>query len=445
MGKTTSNSIWLDFSLLKTNPAFCILFIARSVSLLAIGFLTVAVPLQVHALTQSSLHVGAVLALDGFGLFFGMMIGGVLADRHDVKRLIITARAMAGLGFVGLAVNSYVETPSLTAIYLFSLWGGFTAALSMSALMAGMPRIVGRENVATAGALSMLTLRIGTAVSPAFAGVLIAATGEVTANYVIAAVGTLITVLLLIRLPSLAPLQMRKTGPIEDLKEGVGYVMKQPILRGISVVAFIDALSKGVRVLLPVLVVSVYHESEALVGLLFACVPTGALIASLVSGWVKHAAAPGKVLVLSTVVSVVLLTGLGFTSNIWFAVSVLILFGYVNATNGIVQYAMLQGHTPGPMFGRVNAFWSAQAVAGDAFGAMLIGLLARQLAPLTAISVTGVGLLGVFGLSFLGFRQLMKAKLKANFTDASVAQPERHPKLEPVQATDKPATTLASS
>lgn len=125
--------IMLDFSLLKENPNFRMVFIARMMSILALGMMTVAVPIQIHQMTGSTLQVGMIMALDGIGMFVGLLIGGVLADKYDRRKLILFARTTCGIGFGALALNSLLAESSLVALYVLSVWDGFFGAMGMTA------------------------------------------------------------------------------------------------------------------------------------------------------------------------------------------------------------------------------------------------------------------------------------------------------------------------
>lgn len=149
----------IDLSLLKTHPDFRAVFVARFLSILALGMLVVAVPVQIQQLTHSSWQVGLSVTLAGGCMFIGLLLGGVLADRYPRKRLILFARSTCGIGFVGLACNALLPAPSLTAIYLLALWDGFFGAIGVTALLAATPALVGRENLMQAGAITMLTVR----------------------------------------------------------------------------------------------------------------------------------------------------------------------------------------------------------------------------------------------------------------------------------------------
>ncbi|HAT1618237.1 TPA: MFS transporter, partial [Raoultella ornithinolytica] len=156
----------LNLSLLQTHPAFRAVFIARFISILSLGLLGVAIPVQIQMMTHSTWQVGLSVTLTGCSMFVGLMVGGVLADRYERKRLILLARGTCGVGFVGLCLNALLPEPSLIAIYLLGIWDGFFASLGVTALLAATPALVGRENLMQAGAITMLTVRLGSVISP---------------------------------------------------------------------------------------------------------------------------------------------------------------------------------------------------------------------------------------------------------------------------------------
>ena len=129
----------LNLSLLKTHPAYRAVFIARFISILSLGLLGVAVPVQIQTMTHSSWLVGLSVTLTGGAMFIGLMVGGVLADRYERKKLILLARGTCGVGFIGLCLNAMLPEPSLLAIYALGLWDGFFASLGVTALLAATP------------------------------------------------------------------------------------------------------------------------------------------------------------------------------------------------------------------------------------------------------------------------------------------------------------------
>lgn len=377
----------LNISLLKTHPAFRAVFIARFISILSLGLLGVAVPVQIQAMTHSSWRVGLAVTLTGGAMFVGLMIGGVLADRYERKRLILLARGTCGVGFVGLTINAALPEPSLIAIYLLGLWDGFFGALGVTALLAATPALVGRENLMQAGAITMLTVRLGSVISPMLGGLLLAS-GGVVWNYALAAAGTFITTLTLLRLPQLPPPPQPREHPLKSLLAAFRFLLRSPLIGGIALLGGLLTMASAVRVLYPALAVS-WQMSASEIGLLYAAVPLGAALGALTSGRIAHAERPGVVMLCATVASF-LAIGLFSLMPVWaLGVFFLALFGWLSAVSSLLQYTLIQTQTPEAMLGRINGLWTAQNVTGDAIGAALLGGLGALMTPEASASLGG--------------------------------------------------------
>ncbi|MDU4171423.1 MAG: enterobactin transporter EntS [Citrobacter freundii] len=363
----------LNLSLLKTHPAFRAVFLARFISIVSLGLLGVAVPVQIQMMTQSTWQVGLSVTLTGSAMFIGLMVGGVLADRYERKKVILLARGTCGIGFIGLCLNALLPEPSLLAIYLLGLWDGFFASLGVTALLAATPALVGRENLMQAGAITMLTVRLGSVISPMLGGVLLA-TGGVAWNYGLAAAGTFITLLPLLSLPALPPPPQPREHPLKSLLAAFRFLLASPLIGGIALLGGLLTMASAVRVLYPALAIN-WHMSSAQIGLLYAAIPLGAAVGALTSGQLAHSLRPGLIMLL-------------------------------------LQYTLLQTQTPEAMLGRINGLWTAQNVTGDAIGAALLGGLGAMMTPVASASVSGFGLVivGLLLLLLLGevrrFRQV---------------------------------------
>jgi ENTS family enterobactin (siderophore) exporter len=177
------------------------------------------------------------------------------------------------VGFVGLCLNAMLPEPSLMAIYLLGMWDGFFASLGVTALLAATPALVGRENLMQAGAITMLTVRLGSVISPMIGGLLLA-TGGVAWNYGLAAAGTFITTLTLLRLPLLPPPQPREH-PLKSLLAAIRFLFSSPLIGGIALLGGLLTMASAVRVLYPALAGS-WQMSASEIGLLYAAIPLGA-------------------------------------------------------------------------------------------------------------------------------------------------------------------------
>ncbi|MCS0296269.1 enterobactin transporter EntS [Vibrio alginolyticus] len=412
--------IMLDFSLLKENPNFRMVFIARMMSILALGMMTVAVPIQIHQMTGSTLQVGMIMALDGIGMFVGLLIGGVLADKYDRRKLILFARTTCGIGFGALALNSLLAESSLVALYVLSVWDGFFGAMGMTALMASLPVIVGRENLPSAAALSMLTVRMGMVLSPAIGGLLISF-GDVSWNYLAASVGTLCTLFPLFRLPSMKPSHDAPENPLLSLYEGVKFLFSNKVVGCVVVFGTLETLATAVRVMFPALALETFTGNAANAGLMYSAIPLGAMVGALTSGWVKQSQRPGMVMIYATMGTFLAIVAMGLAGNYWLFLSILVIYGYLGSVTSLIQYSIVQGHTPDHLLGRVSSLWTAQDVTGDSMGAIGLGALGKVMAPAMSIFSFGLGATGVGMLMVILFRPLRRAKL---FDPALAPPPE---------------------
>ncbi|WP_048783868.1 enterobactin transporter EntS, partial [Pantoea vagans] len=363
----------IDLSLLKTHPAFRAVFIARFISIVALGMLAIAVPVQIQQLTRSPALVGLAVTLAGAGMFVGLLTGGVLADRYERKRLILIARSTCGLGFVALAVNASLPTPSVSAVFLLGLWDGFFGAIGVTALLAATPALVGRENLMQAGAITMLTVRFGAILSPAIGG-LVLAHGGAAWNYGLAALGTLLTVLTLLRLPVMPPPQQPRENPLRALASGVQFLFAAPLVGMAALIGALVTLASAVRVLYPALAPH-WQVSLDELGLMYAAVPLGAALGALTSGRLAQTPQPGKVMLVSAVAAFLALGAFSLMPQFALGLACLAAFGYFSAVNSLVQYQLIQSLTPDALLGRINSLWTAQNVTGDAIGAAMIGAL----------------------------------------------------------------------
>ncbi|MUN41322.1 enterobactin transporter EntS [Actinomadura litoris] len=379
----------MDIGPLRDSRPFRNVFIARTVSVFGIGMLMVAVPVQVYDLTGSTVHVGAVSAAEGAALLAGFLWGGVLADRHDRRRLMLRARAAAGVGFALLTLNAFLPSPSAAALYVLAAWDGLATGVSVTALLAATPALVAPDKLVAAGALNALTVRLGSMASPALGGLVVSAFG-VGWNYAAAAAGTFGTLGLLTSLPVLKPSGEDAAGhPLKAIAGGFRFVASHRVVGSLMLLGLLFMVAGGIPVLMPAFATRGLDGGATTVGLLYAAPACGAVLASVTSGWAGGLRAPGRALLVASVSGFAALACLGLARHPGAAVAILLGYGFVASIEEILRYGLIQSHTPDSHLGRVNALWAAQETGGGAVGALGAGVLGRYLAPGPAIVLYG--------------------------------------------------------
>jgi ENTS family enterobactin (siderophore) exporter len=210
-------------------------------------------------------------------------------------------------------------------------------------------------------------VRVGGILSPAIAGIVIASFGVGWA-YVAATLGTLITVTQLIRLPPMPPASGEPQHPLRALGEGVGYLFVNRLVGAVIAVGALVSLGAGVRILLPALAEDVYRVGPSAVGFMYSAAPLGATLAALTSGWLGGFARSGALLLACVAAAFVALGALGLSNSPFIAFGGLAGFGYLSSIASLLQFTLVQRHTPDQLLGRVNGLWAAQTVTGDALG-----------------------------------------------------------------------------
>jgi ENTS family enterobactin (siderophore) exporter len=102
---------------------------------------------------------------------------------------------------------------------------------------------------------------------------------------------------------------------------------------------------------------------------------------------------------------------LGLNRHFVPALALLGAFGYLVSIASLLQYALVQGHTPDHYLGRINGLWSAQDAAGDALGTLGIGVLGRFMSSLSSVLVLGAGAMLVGLLMLSRFKALRQASM----------------------------------
>lgn len=366
----------IDTSPLRLSVEFRIVFLARLISIFGLGFAAVALPLQVYELTGSTLLVAAVHITISVSALAGTLVGGLLADRGDRRRLIVLGRGSAVIGFGALALNTLLGAePWLWVIFAVSAFNGGFGALSTVALQAAAPGFVPREKLAAAGALLALNGRLGAVFAPALGGALIALVG-MGANYAITCALSLVTTILVWRLPRLEPSSEAGRSVLADLREGGSFSLRHPVVGPLLLLGLIQMLFAAPLILVPEFTSQVLRGDAAVAGLLYTAPAVGSLLGSATSGWVGRVNRVGPVILLAVALCGGAIVGLGFSAWLLVAFACLTLLGFGEVVEEMLRYALLQSHTPDHLRGRVNAVWSTQHTLGDSAGALTLGALA---------------------------------------------------------------------
>lgn len=382
--------LFVDLAPLREFREFRLLFIGHGVTMVGRQLTIVGAPIQVYGLTRSTLAVGLLGLVQFPALLVGSFFGGALADAMDRRRLLLIAQVLLALTTAGLALNASVPQPSLIAIYVLTALNALLSGVDQPTRSATVPRLVSSPRLSSAIALQILLSQLANAVGPAIAGILIAQVGLAAAFAVdtisfVAAGG----VMLLMR-----PLPPAGGGTRADLRsvvEGLRFIRKRQELQGTFVID-IGAMVLGMpRALFPELGLTVFGNSQTVVGLLYAAPGVGAMLAALTSGWVVRIRRAGVATIAVVVVWGLSVTAFGFSTSLVLALVLLAIGGAADALSAVFRTTILQLTTPDRLRGRLSAVQIAVVAGGPRLGDLEAGVVAAATSARVAAWTGGLG------------------------------------------------------
>lgn len=275
------------------HPAYRLVWLTSLASSIGTWMEAVGVQWLVASETRSPLSMGLLAAAQLGPMLFLGMLGGVLADRVNRKRLLIATQSCLMVIALLLAIASYEGWATPRNLLLLTLLNGIAAAFNIPAWQVLTPRLVPREELSRAIALNSMQFNLARVVGPAIAGVLLAAYGPTVlfAINAISFIGMVVAVSLTPDCPAPAG-EPRRTAAM--IAEALRFVLTNRGPRALLLGEIIfAALAAPVLRMLALFVAEVYEASENLYGTMLALMGAGAvaggLALRLVPGWYpKH-------------------------------------------------------------------------------------------------------------------------------------------------------------
>ena len=364
----------IDLTPLRRSRAFRRLWIGNAISLLGSMLTTVAIPYQVYQLTGSTFAVGLLGIAALIPLLTISLIGGAVADALDRRTLLIVSDL--GLAAISclLVGNAALDEPRLWVLYAAEFLGTTAYAVQRPAMDALVPRLVGDDQIAPAAAVQGIYSSFGHVGGPAIGGILIASVG-LTATYAIDVftfAGSLVAALLL---PKIPPLGHVERPGWRAIAEGFRLVRAKPELKGIFVVDTIAMVFGMPSALFPAFGEH-FGGGARTVGFLYAAPYAGALIATLLSGWVTRARRQGLGVCIAASAWGAAIVGFGFAPSLWPALFFLAIAGAADDWSAILRSTILLTVTPDHLRGRLSGIELAQVASAPTVGNVEAGALA---------------------------------------------------------------------
>ncbi|MDP6582361.1 MAG: MFS transporter [Vicinamibacterales bacterium] len=353
------------------------------------------------SLTGSAFILGLNTFLAELPLLLFTLIGGVIADRHDRRHLLMGSQAVQMVCALTLAAIVFFDITRVRYILALSFISGLAQAFGGPAFQSLLPSLVPRQHLPNAIALNSIQFNLAQAIGPAIGGVVLVGFG-MAACFGLNGLSFLvvIAVLGLMRVPPPAPATRQRI--LTELQGGLRYVRHGGALLALTVLAFATtSLALPVRAFLPVFADDAAHLSQMMTML-----GAGAVVGALVVAWLGQFDHMGRTLLLVQVVfggivatfALLPITGFSYVLLFLSGVALLMIF---SLTNSLVQLTV-----PDELRGRVISIYLVAFRGGMPLGSLISGYFITQFSAPTVIAANGL-LLSLVAAGFLmGNRQV---------------------------------------
>jgi predicted MFS family arabinose efflux permease len=195
-----------------------------------------------YDLTKSPAFVGVLLFAQLGPLLLFSLVGGLLADAFDRRRLLVTVSVLQGLLSLGLAWVARVDDPSRAALVGIVFLIGMGQAVFGPTYSALLPALVGKDDLPGAISLNSAQMNGSRVIGPVIGAALFSRFGA-DVVFIVNAASYLLVIwsLLSVRLPAPAPDTSGLTG-IRRLGAGFTVARADPVVGRCLVVIFTYSL-----------------------------------------------------------------------------------------------------------------------------------------------------------------------------------------------------------
>ncbi len=398
---------------LSENRDFAVLLTTQGISSLGDAVSFTALPLLVLALTGSGLAMGVVGALQTLpDLVFGM-VAGALADRSDRKRMMFLADLGRAVLTALIPISVFLGGPTMAVILVVAAPMSVLRSFFLAGYTASVPALVGRPQIARANSYFEAVYSMGYIVGPAIAGLLAATIGPGRTlaidaiSFALSATG-----LLFVRRDLRAPIDRPRARLVTDIREGIDYIVANPILR--TAILFWGSVSILTAPLVTALAVYVTRDlgyTAAILGLILTGYGCGTVVGALLSARRQTRRPAGPALLGGTLVNGACLVIIATVPSVPVLIVVAVVSGIAQSIVLITYITLRTAYSPDALLGRIGSTARTISLGLQPLGLLVGGALIDLTSGATTIAVMGIAV-AVVSLAFLPVTTLRTTSLQ---------------------------------
>jgi MFS family permease len=339
-------------------------------------------------LTDSPFYLGLVGLVRAIPALAFTLIGGVIADRYDRRKILMFTQGSSAIVALALGVLDLTGVVTVNMVLFLAFLAALIMAVDNPTRQALVPDLVGRENLASAVGLNSAAWNGSSIVGPSLAGALVALAGT-GAAFILNGLSFLAVLFAVITMAPLAQRPRGKQGVLANLNAGLSFIFNDRRIWGIMLIIAIPTFfGRPIIQLMPAFARDVVDAGPSGLGVLLGVMGVGALVGALLTGKLIGARWSNGALLLM----VTLMFGVGlllFSFSPWYASSLFILL-FIGAGQTLfmgIANTMLQFTISEEMRGRVMSAYVLIPMSLMPLGSMALGSLAELIGVAMAFAI----------------------------------------------------------
>jgi len=360
-------------------------------------------------LTKSAFYLGLDDFLGQLPILLLTLIGGVIADRHDRRRLLLSSQYVQMATALTLATLVYFDAVQIWHILALSFVAGLAQAFGGPAYQSLVPTLVEKKDLPNAVALNSIQFNLARVFGPLLAGAALAAFGTALC-FILNGVSFLVVIVALMSLTIKHIPQTERKPIMHDLKGGLTYVRGQPAIVALTVLAFLTTfLGLPLLTFLPIFASEIFHGDVGLYSVMMSFSGAGAVVGALVVAWLGRFKHMGLALLLVQLTFGALITAFAMSRILWLSCLLLFFSGAALLIVFSMTASLVQLIVPDHLRGRVVSIYMVAFRGGMPLGSLWGGYAATLSSAPDVLAINGA-LVSVVALYYLlrshGVREL---------------------------------------
>lgn len=359
---------------------------------------------MVLSLTGSPFFLGLDSFLQQLPIMLFTLVGGVLADRRDRRRTLLSSQYLQMATAATMALLVYFNAITITYILLLSFVTGVAQAFGGPAYQTLVPSLVDKKDLPNAVALNSIQFNVARVIGPLlFAATLSAASiwgfadqQSMALCFALNAVSFLVVIytLLSLRVKFIPPTQQKSMRV--ELAGGIQYVREQRVLMALIVLAATTTfLGFAVLTFLPVFAKDVFQEGANTYSHLLAFSGAGSVVGALIVAWMGKFKRMGLTSLIVQAIYGLFIIGFAMSRTLWLSDLLLFLTGTALMVVFSTVTSLVQLIAPNEMRGRVMSIYMLAFRGGMPLGSLASGWAATYISAPVVLQINGVLLVAV--------------------------------------------------